>query len=222
MRLFGEKGTNSTCDGSNSQDGFECTDFNTAINRPFEVFVNVYRGGDSFYADTVFSGQVFKVTIPELNNEIQIKISTVIDGNAGVTLQESTMSVQCREMDGLTLLDTFGHLQLTGYRNADLGSQQVFTDIELAYTVRNDGQFDANLVMATIDSPLSGVDEVVSTSDPKRLIGPNDVETFVTTTTLNLAAAAGNFFDFFFEIEGEGALSGKVCSDMATFGMQIN
>lgn len=178
-------------------------------------------GGDIFYESVVFSGQVFKVTIPDLIDEIQIKISTETDGSAGVTLQESTMSVRCREQDGLTLLDTFGHLQLTGYRNVELGNQQVFADVDFSYSVTNNGEFDANLLSAIIDSPLSGIDEVVSQSDPVVLIGSAEVEAFASAATINLAASSGRSFEFVFEIMGEGTTSGQVCNAVASFLIQI-
>jgi hypothetical protein len=214
----------SLCKGSNSQARFICEDFNPETTRQFRAYVKIYRGADTFYAGVVSSGQVFQLSIPDLTNEIQISISTVsASGGVGTLLQTSEMSVACRQEDALALLKTFGHLQLTGFKNPEMGSQQVYADLELTYVVMNDDRrLDALLTWALTDSPFAGVgDEVVSTNDPKRPMGPGDTEKFLETITLNLAAAIGKRFDIFFEIKGEGFFSGKACLDIAELSLQV-
>jgi hypothetical protein len=213
----------SVCNGTNSQDSFTCTDFNTDVKRPFSVFLKVYGGTDIFFEGIVSAGQLFDVPLPTLNNEILLSLSTVSpSGNAGTLLQTSRMSVACREEDALTLLKTFGSLQLNGFKNAQMGSQYVFANLELSYTVKNVGRIDSLLTMATTDSPFTGMaDELLSPNAPKRPIGPGDTETFVERATVNLVVALGERFDFFFEIQGEGAMSNLRCYDIAELSLEI-
>jgi hypothetical protein len=213
----------SVCNGTNSQDSFTCTDFNTDVKRPFSVFLKVYEGTDIFFEGIVSAGQLFDVPLPTPNNEILVSLSTVSSSaNAGTLLQTSRMSAACREEDALTLLKTFGSLQLNGFKNAQMGSQHVFANLELAYTVKNVGRIDSILTVATTDSPFTGMaDEVLSPNAPKRPMGPGDTETFVETATVNLVAALGERFEFFFEVKGKGAMSNLICYDDAELSLDI-
>jgi hypothetical protein len=211
----------SLCNGTNSQDSFTCTDFNTGTARPFTAFIRVLMDLDIFYEGAVTSGELFRVPIPPTDNEVRVAIFTVAaSGGPAAILQTSLISVQCRQEDGLTLLDTFGNVQLTGFKNAEMGSQQVFADIEITYTTTNELIFDANLLTALIDSPFSGYYEAFPTGS-KRQIGSGDNETFTESFFLNLASSSGSSFDFNFEIQGEGDLSGIVCKDEVSYSLNV-
>jgi hypothetical protein len=176
---------------------------------------------DIFYEGAVTSGELFRVPIPPTDNEVRVAIFTVAaSGGPAAILQTSLISVQCRQEDGLTLLDTFGNVQLTGFKNAEMGSQQVFADIEITYTTTNELIFDANLLTALIDSPFSGYYEAFPTGS-KRQIGSGDNETFTESFFLNLASSSGSSFDFNFEIQGEGDLSGIVCKDEVSYSLNV-
>jgi len=161
------------------------------------------------------------VNIPSDATSVQITISTVSDtGGLGTVLQLSSMSVQCREDDQLVLLDTFGSLQLTGFKNPEMGDQQVFAKIEITYTATNSGPFDANLLQATVTSPFSGRYEALPDNEMPQTT-PGDTETFTESFLLNLAAVTGASYEFDFNVEGEGTLSGQVCNDDTSFSIQV-
>ena len=212
----------SMCDESNSKTGFTCTDFNsTDVSRPFEAFVSILEGGNILFGSIVRAGNIFKVQVPSSASIIEIEISTVMDGNRRIILQKSTMSVRCRHEDGLTLLHTFGNLQLIGFKNSEMGSQKVYEDVELTYTVTNLGLYDANLLTATVDGTTSGIDEVLGPEDPKIAIAPNESESYVTPSTINLAESSGFSYEFYFDIIGEGALSGLVCHADSSLSFKV-
>jgi len=135
-------------------------------------------------------------------------------------MQISSMSVQCREEDQLTLLDTYGSLQLTGFKNAEMGDQQVYANVEITYTSTNTGIFDANLLKATVTSPFSGRYEGLP-EDIMPQEAPSDTETFTESVLLNLAASSGANYEFDFAVEGEGTLSGQACNEDASFSIQV-
>ena len=209
----------SKCPGTNTQNSFSCTDFNT--DEPFSVYVQIFDNSQTLYDGVVSGGEVFTVDIPSGTTSLQITISTVNEtGGLGTVLQLLTMSVQCREEDQLMLLDTFGSLQLTGFKNAEMGDQQVYTKVEITYTATNSGTFDANLLKATVTSPFSGRYEALSTNEIVQT-APSDTKTFTESFLLNLAASSGANYEFDFAVEGEGSLSGQVCNEESSFSIQV-
>ena len=117
------------CDGNNTQDRFRCEDDNENIARPNSVqILSISRRDAIFFSGVVSTGQIFSATFADEPNDVDILISTVAASGNGpdLLLRESRLSIRCREDDGLTLWDTFGALQLVGFRNAELGSQQIF------------------------------------------------------------------------------------------------
>ncbi|CAJ1917552.1 unnamed protein product [Cylindrotheca closterium] len=213
----------SNCNETKSQDRFICNDANLALKRPFTSFVRIFRGTDIFYEGAVSAGQLFRVPLPMNTKEIEAALFTVSSAeSAGTLLEQMQLSVACREKDGLTLLQKYGHLQLNGFVNEDMGSQQIFANLDLTYTVQNKGIFDALLTTATTDSPFTGIgDEVLPTNAPRRLIASDDTVSFTETATVNLVAAAGQDFDFFFEIAGVSTFNNFVCSDIGELSLQI-
>jgi hypothetical protein len=209
------------CNGNNTQDKFKCKDENTGVPRPSTAYIRVSRRDSIFFQGPVVEGQIFTVGISEDGaNDVDIEIFTVVNENAGTILQESKMSVRCREQDGLTLLDTFGSLQLVGYRNTEQGSQQIFANIVLTYTANNDEVLNGDLVEAFRNSAFSGFENLLEPNE-RRTIEPGESETFLETFSLNLAAAAGQSFDFSFLVNGQGTVSGIECSDTALFSLAV-
>lgn len=161
------------------------------------------------------------MNIPSDTTNVEITIATVSDtGGLGTVLQLSSMSVQCREEDQLLLLDTFGSLQLTGFKNEEMGDQQVFRKVEIKYTATNAGPHDANLLKATVTSPFSGRYEALP-DDEMPLTAPSDAKTFTEAFLLNLAASSGATYEFDFAVEGAGTLSGEMCNEDTSFSIQV-
>jgi len=162
------------------------------------------------------------VTIPSGTTAVQVVISSVtFRGGAGTILQVSSMSVQCREQDQLELLSTYGSLQLTGFKNVEIGSQQVFAYVEITYTATNSGTFDANLLTATVTSPFSGRYEALP-NGAMQLARPSDSEAFTESFLLNLSSISGSSYEFDFQVGGEGTQSGLACSEDTSYSLQVD
>eukprot|EP00980_Cylindrotheca_fusiformis_P009358 scaffold2047_cov129-Cylindrotheca_fusiformis.AAC.37 len=210
----------SWCNNPASQIGFSCTDFNTDIKRPFTVWLKVYAYTDTFYEGAVSAGQHFEVPLPTSRSKIYVSLSTVSSaGDEGTILQIVSLDVACKEDDGITLLKKYGSLQLNGFKNLQMGSQHVLERVHLAYRVENVGHTDALLAMATTDSPFTGMADDLLSSPV--MLQPGDTRTFDEVATVNLFAALGERFDFFFEVKGEGAANNLLCYDISEMTLEI-
>lgn len=213
------------CRGNTTQTRFKCDDSNLNTERPFEVYVRFFRvekGIDNVYFEGIRSaGQIIVVPLPGVN-EIQYEISTVVGGGPGVLLQKSTrMSTRCRQEDNLTLLDTFGHFQLVGFSNPDLGDNRVFVELEMLSTVTNIGRLNADLTAATRNSPFSGPGQALLDDGERRLLAPGSDFVSPEIFTINLSAISGLQFEFSLFATGEGTRSLEECMATAVFNLEI-
>jgi hypothetical protein len=211
------------CRGNNTQSSFECTDENTSVALPFTVWIRIFLGGATFYDGIVNEGNIFTVPVLGNANSIEIEISTVngsVDG-PGIILQASTLSIRCQDDDGITLFNTFGSLQLVGYRNAEQGLETVFANILIRYIASNTGRLDALLTGAFKTTPFfSGMEPLLAQGD-QILLMPTESTSFSDTFTLNLGAAAGQNLQFGFLVQGEGARSRAECSNSDSLSIVV-
>jgi hypothetical protein len=213
----------SLCNGNNTQDKYKCDDDNLQISpRPQSAFIRVSRRNAIFFEGVRAAGQIFSVGITDADaNDVDIEIFTAVNDGQGLLLQESKLSVRCRVQDGLTLLNTFGALQLVGFRNTELGSQQIFANVVLSYIASNAGVLNMDLTDAFRESAFSGFEDLLA--GERRLIAPDATEIFLESFTLNLAATAGQSFEFSFLVNGEGSrsLANGKCDDTALFTLNV-
>ena len=210
----------SLCMGNNTQDRFKCSDENLEIPRPSTAFIRIGAKNSIFFNGAVTTGQIFVVPVTAGTNEVEIDILTNVNNAPGEALQEGKMSVRCRLEDGLTLLDTFGSLQLVGFRNTEMGTEQIFENIELSYIAENAGRLSGDLVGAFRNSAFSGFANLLEEGERRTILSGNS-ETFFESFTLNLAASAGQGFDFSFLVNGEGTQSGAICQDTDLFTLRV-
>ena len=185
------------------------------------------KGEVVFFEDVITAGQIFAVDLTDEPNDVEIAISLpAFDGNGNAVgpdpngvLQESILSTRCRPEDGLTILDTFGNLQLVGFRNQEMGSQQIFESLEIEYTVTNEGVLDAQLTSAARMNDFVSGDFLL----PGEIIPmpPREVETFSDRLLLDLTTVAGKDFLFSFLAQGEGTVSGVECAAPAETTISI-
>jgi hypothetical protein len=183
-------------------------------NLPVTIHVKAFLGSSVFFDGIVNEGNIFDVVITEDANNIVIEISSVnTDGSTGLLLQSMMLSVQCREEDGIILLDTFGALQLVGYKNVEQGLQTIFASVTIEYTATNSASSDGFLTGAFKTTPfvqgmqplLGAGERIPMTSGATRI--------FTESFTLNLAAVVGFDLDFGFLVQGEDAEQGEECGD---------
>jgi hypothetical protein len=193
-------------------------DENVDIALPFTVWIRVFLGSAIFYDGIVNEGNIFTVPVIGTTSSIDIEISTVNDSadGPGTILQASTISILCQEEDGITLFNTFGSLQLVGYRNEELGLETVFANILIRYMASNDGPVDALLTGAFKTNPFSGMEPLLVEGE-QILLMPEDTASFSDSFTLNLGAAVGQELQFALLLQGEGSSNGVECGSNDSF-----
>jgi hypothetical protein len=213
---------NSFCMGNNTQESFSCVDeINTDVPRSSTVYINIFIGDDVFYEGIVNEGNVFRVPVADDTDSVVIVISDLNESfGPGILLQTMMMSVQCREEDSLVLLDTFGGLQLVGYRNKEQGLKIVFASVSIRYAVANLGRQDLFLTSAIKTTPFAEMVSILP-SDESLVIEPMSSETFSELLALNLAAIAGTELNFFLLVQADDAITGGECGDSDTYTLAI-
>jgi hypothetical protein len=210
----------SLCNGNNTQNRFRCEDSNVDISpRPSTVYVTISR------RNTLFEGVVDEGTILTLETggepEVEIAISTVDNGGPGSLLQSSRMSTKCNAEEGLTLLNTFGHLHLVGFQNTQMDLQQVFANIELEYTASNEGRLRADMTGAFSDSPFSGFQTLLPSGQRISLRPNGGFTSFSEAFKVDLTSGV-DAYDFTFLINGEGTVSAEPCQATADFTLRVD
>jgi hypothetical protein len=106
------------CNGNNNQGGFQCTTF-VATDSFDNVYINVTQtSGESIVENLYMTGDIFAVPLGLSvdDNNIDFQIYSVTASNVpDVLLQSFRLSVRCRSQADLTILNTFGSLQLVRY-----------------------------------------------------------------------------------------------------------
>ncbi|KAL3903162.1 MAG: hypothetical protein SGARI_005502, partial [Bacillariaceae sp.] len=169
----------------------------------------------------VNSGNIIQVPISGTSNGMVVEINLLNDDNsAGALLQSMLMSVLCREQDALALYDTFGSLQLTGFRNEDQGLRSVFTTATLRNTASNVGQNDAFLTGAFKTNPITGM--VPLLPEGSRLpLEPGESQSYSDVFTLNLGTLVGMPIEFSFLTSGEEGNTGAECGDSDAYTLFV-
>jgi hypothetical protein len=212
---------NSFCMGNNTQESFGCVDEITDGPRSSTVYISINLGDAVFYEGIVNEGNVFRVPIVDDTDSIIIEIKDLNESfGPGILLQTMVMSVQCREEDSLMLLDTFGGLQLVGYRNEEQGLKTVFANVSIRYSAVNLGRQDLFLTNAIKITPFAEMVSILP-SDESLLIDPGSSETFSELLALNLAAIAGTELNFFLFVQGDDAITGGECGDSDAYTLAI-
>jgi hypothetical protein len=207
------------CPGNNTQNGFTCVDGNT--ERGPTAYIRFYMAGETFYEGIINSGNLISVPIPTSINDFMIDISALGENNgAGTLLQSMMMSSQCREQDGLSLYDTFGSLQLVGYRNLEEGLKSIFTTATIRYTATNTGPQDATLTGAFKTNPISGMTPLIPEGESVRL-SPGASAIFSDVFTLNTGTLIGMPLDFSLLVQGVDSSVGNECEASDTYTLLV-
>lgn len=212
--------------GNNTQDSFLCVDEITADTpRPSSVYLKAFLGDTVYYKGIVNEGNIFSIVITdEESDSIDIEIRDLTeDFGAGETvLQTMTISVRCREEDSLVLFDTFGGLQLVGFRNEEEGLKTIYADITIRYAATNIGNRDMFLTGALKTTPFAGTQSLVLPTEPITLGVPDDDAIFSEILTVNAAAIGdGTGLGFELVVQGQDAVTSEECGDSDTYTLKI-
>jgi len=217
--------TDSFCMGNNTQGSFLCVDEITANTpRPSSVYLKAFLGDRVYYKGIVNEGNVFSIVITdEESDSIDIEIRDVTeDFGAGETvLQTMTISVQCREEDSLVLFDTFGGLQLVGFRNEEEGLKTIYADITIRYSATNIGSRELILTGAVKSTPFAGTQSLIFPTDSITLGVPGYDAIFSEILTVNAAAIGdGTGLGFGLIVQGQDAVTSERCGDSDTYTLK--
>lgn len=211
------------CSGNNTQSTFVCVDeLATDEALPSSVYIKALHGDTTFYEGIVNEGNVFSIFVGGGSNSMDIEIMDLTDNfGAGELLQKMTLSVRCREEDSLTLLDTFGSLQLVGFRNEEEGLKSVYTDLTIQYVAKNVGIRSLILTSALRSTPMTGTQSLLSTTETVLSVS-RDTKVFSELLTVNLAAIVGGLgLDFSLAVQGIDSVTGNECEDSDSYTLQI-
>ncbi|KAG7355778.1 laminin G domain containing protein [Nitzschia inconspicua] len=214
--------TDSFCDGNNTQSSFTCLDENRELPRPSTVYIKFYFGEDTFYEGVVNSGNIISVPVPGSRDAMVVEISNLNEDNTpNLPLQSMLLSIQCREEDALFLYDTFGALQLTGFRNTEQGLISIFTTVFIRYTATNIGTNGAILTGAFKTNPITGMVPLL----PEGAIVPLDPgqsQSFSDIFLLNLGTLVGMPIEFSFLTSGTDVETGAECGTSDAFTLLVS
>jgi len=194
----------SCIDSTNMAEQFDCMDDSGGIGDRETVYI-VMAKQDTYFEGEVSLGQTISA-VGEFEDDMTVTISSMENGDV---LQVMRISTGCAEEDDLTLLRTFGGLQLVAYDNAN-GLQSSFASLRITYTVDNPS-IKATVNEAIADSSSSGTQAFPAPFDVEAgesVAFPAD-EIFV-----NLAESRE--FEFSFDVRGQGFISGMVCDSAAS------
>ena len=201
--------------GNNTQSDFLCVDEVTTNEfRPSAVYMKAFFQDSVFYEGIVNEGNVFSIPLNEEISYMDVEIRDLTQNfEPGRLLQTMMMAVQCIEENSLTLLDTFGALQLVGYRNEVDGLRSVYTDLTIKYSATNVGSRDLILSSAYKTTAITGTQSLLPSTDGIVSI-PGDSEIFSELLTVNLAAiVGGEGLNFSLLVKGEDSITGEECED---------
>ncbi len=209
------------CGGdSNTQGDFICQD--AAESRPTTVYIKAFAEDSTFFEGVVSEGNVFSIFIPEGATSMDVEIRSLTNIFLfGDILQQMRMSLQCREEDSLILMDTFGSLQLVGFKNEEEGLKSVYTDVTIEYMAENIGTRNLFITAASKTSPMTGQLSLLYGSD-KILSPPGDTRVFSDLLTVNLNALVGGpGLNFRLDVKGEDGTTGVECEDIDIYTLQV-
>ena len=205
-----------SCDESMNDGNFRCEDTGDGPNRRQNVHIEISRRDTIYFSGEVTLGEFF-VASGAYENDADVVISEVDGaGNVGEALQESRLRTRCREDDDLTLLNTFGALQLVGFTNGPTGSQNVFATVRVEYVIENRGRLNGDVTSAVSTGAFAGTRDLVNGQTVTLANREEEVVGFE-EMRLNLLDVTMVTQSFSFTVQGVGSAGGPACSNTETF-----
>jgi len=193
--------------------------------RPSSVYIRAYDRGTLLYGAIVNEGSVFSIPLNGQDLEsISIDIRDLTESfGPGKLLQVMRVGARCQASYSLNLFDTFGSLQLVGFRNEEEGLKAIYADVTIHYTIINTGTRGMLLTGAFKTTPFVGTQSLTIEDEPVLLEQPGDEAVFSELLTVNLAAiVGGDGLDFGLIVQGEDAVTKKECGDEDTYSLKID
>jgi len=126
--------TGNPCRGNNTAVGFRCNDRNGGPSSKNNVWLEVRSNGFTIFEEEAKKEEILEVR-GSFGQVTDVIVSTFEGNGPGIRLQTMRLRTECQERYDLTLLNTFGALQLVGYTNLENGIQLIRVMIKIMYAV---------------------------------------------------------------------------------------
>ena len=198
-----------SCDASdNGSVGFTCVDSAGGPAGLEQVHIAITSGnvvlflGLATLDGSVTGGGVFGASI-------DIVISTNNNGAGGTVLQTMRLKTNCDDADDITLGNTWGAMQLSGFSSDLAGRVSGFATVVLTYSVENEGALAAELTSAISNGSLVGEQILLSTPTP--VLPRRGLTLGTESQTINLFSSATKVFNFDLALEGVSTVGRIAC-----------
>ena len=197
------------CDASdNGSVGFTCVDSAGGPSGLEQVHIAITSGnvvlflGVATLDGSITGGGVYGASI-------DIVISTNNNGAGGTVLQTMRLNTNCDDADDLSLGNTWGAMQLSGFSSDLAGRVSGFATVVMTYSVENEGALAAELTSAISNGSLVGEQILLDTPTP---IAPRRGQVLGTESqTINLFSSATKVFTFDLVVEGVSTVGRIAC-----------
>jgi len=198
-------------------DEFDCEDDEGGPAGQSEVYVDISKGGTTYFQGVVSVGERITASSgEEFDNDVDIEISTP---DQETFLQYLKLSTRCREEDNIILLQNYGALQLTSFTIANQGEVSIEVDITYTFAVENPGKLAMELLTADFSTDLVGSGSILDPSEPAPILVLNDVITSNEYTT-SLLLTEPNVYNAVFNVTGQ-SFNLLGCEDDRTYSFEI-
>jgi len=174
-----------SCPGTNNASAFRCNDRNGGPSSRTEVWLLIQSNGETIFNQAVNQDN-FIAARGSFDQVTDLTIFSIVNNEAGVVLQTMRLRTGCQEDDDLTLLTTFGALQLIGFANGPSGSQSILATVQIRYQVATLTGIHAVIQRAEANGAFAG--QRVLRSTPSDPVGLRDIlDLGIESKTINLA-----------------------------------
>lgn len=174
-----------SCPGTNNASAFRCNDRNGGPSSRTEVWLLIQSNGETIFNQAVNQDN-FIAARGSFDQVTDLTIFSIVNNEPGVVLQTMRLRTGCQEDDDLTLLTTFGALQLIGFANGPSGSQSILATVQIRYQVATLTGIHAVIQRAEANGAFAG--QRVLRSTPSDPVGLRDIlDLGIESKTINLA-----------------------------------
>ena len=209
------------CPGTNEANGFRCDERNGGIGSRDEAWLLIQSQGETLFNQTI-DKENFIVARGAFDQFTDLTLFSISNNGPGVKLQAMRIRTMCQEQDDLTLLNTFGALQLIGFANGPIGLQTILATIQIRYRVQIQ---DFDTLSTGIPAVIQEAESIgafagtrVLLSTPSAAIGRRDtLDLGAESGTINLVESEMSAINFVLSVNATSAPNPSLTCDGQSF-----
>lgn len=209
-----------SCPGDNNANGFRCDNRNGGPSGRQNVWMRVVSRGEVWFDEAVNQNDFIPVRA-NFADVTDITISSVDNNQAGTLLQNMRLRTTCDVTDDLTLLNSFGSLDLIGFSNRPTGTHWGSAMVTVRYHVGVQSATQAVIQRAESIGAFAG--QRVLRATPSEAIGTRDMlDLGVESDTLDLTTGIETTYNFFLTVNGTAATNAaNACGETGEFSFTV-